>query len=79
MSKSHCPAIRAILRSEADGLTLQDIAEMLTINIRVARHALQRMPDAYIDRWVRTDAGPYAAVWCVVVPPPNCPKPGGKA
>lgn len=79
MSKSHCPAIRTLLRKEPDGLTLVEIASTLAIDIGVARNAIKRMPDAYIDRWVTTPRGPYAAVWCVVVPPPNCPKPGRSA
>jgi len=37
------------------------------------------MPDAYIDRWQKINAkNNYAAVWCVVVPPENCPKPNQK-
>jgi hypothetical protein len=35
------------------------------------------MPDAYIDRWLKTGKR-FAAVWCVVVPPPHCPKPEKK-
>lgn len=33
------------------------------------------MPDAYIDRWEAVPRRQYAAVWCVVVPPEDCPRP----
>lgn len=79
MSKSHVPAIRALLRIESDGLTLQEIAGMLAIDIRVARNAIKRMPDAYIDRWQPIPRAAPLSVWCVVVPPPNCPKPSKKS
>jgi hypothetical protein len=75
MSKSHGPAIRALLRQELDGLTLRAIADELSITPEVTRNSLLRMPDAYIDRWQTTSGGPPAAVWCVVVPPENCPHP----
>jgi hypothetical protein len=41
--------------------------------------SLKCMPDAYIDRWFATGRNRYySAVWCVVVPPENCPKPNQK-
>ena len=73
--KSHAPAIRALLRGEPDGLSLQRIAQRLGISPEVARNCIGRMPDAYIDRWMTKPKGPPAAVWCVVVPPENCPHP----
>ena len=33
------------------------------------------MPDSYIDRWTGPHRGQWAAVWCVVEVPENCPKP----
>lgn len=75
MSKTHVPVIRTLLRKEPDGLTLVEIASTLAIDIGVARNAIKRMPDAYIDRWQLTQGGPPSAVWCVVVPPENCPHP----
>jgi hypothetical protein len=35
---------------------------------------LNKFPDAYIDRWIKR-GNITTAVWCVVVPPPNCPRP----
>jgi hypothetical protein len=69
--------IRKLLREKSDGLTVNYIAEELYADPKSINTALRRsMPDAYIDRW--TDAGqqqPHQAVWCIVVPPENCPKP----
>jgi len=43
---------------------------------------LKNMPDTYIDRWVeRTERGrgKWTAVWCIVIPPLDCPQPTGVA
>ena len=40
------------------------------------RTALKNMPDTYIDRWIKSGKnGSYFPVWCVVVPPADCPRP----
>jgi DNA-directed RNA polymerase specialized sigma24 family protein len=68
--------IRAILRAEEDGCTIADIADRLNAPKNSVASALERMPDTYVDRW--TEAGqqrPYEAIWCVVTPPEDCPKP----
>jgi len=68
--------IRQILRSEEDGCTIAELADRLDAKKMSIAAALAAMPDTYIDRW--TDAGqqrPYEAIWCVVTPPENCPKP----
>ena len=70
--------IRALLRTACDGLTVNEICGELEISGVVARKVLSKMPDAYIDRWLVQAAGAPAAVWCVVVPPPNCPRPRKK-
>jgi DNA-binding IclR family transcriptional regulator len=71
--------IRQILRSEEDGCTIAELADRLGAPKMSVAAALERMPDTYVDRW--TEAGqqrPYEAIWCVVVPPENCPKPERK-
>jgi len=71
--------IRSLLRREDDGLTVNYIAEELGAPPKSIAKALERMPDAYIDRW--TEAGhwsPHQAVWCVVAVPENCPMPTRK-
>ena len=75
MRKSNQTALRALLREHQDGLTVAELVKMMG-GIRLSIMAsLKCMPDAYIDRWEGPVRGQYAAVWCAVVPPPNCPHP----
>lgn len=74
--------IRELLRSDtyhADGLTTQSLAILANAHTRSVIESLKRMPDAYIDRWqpARGDGGVgrLAAVWKVVIPPPNARPP----
>jgi hypothetical protein len=72
--------IRKLLR-ESDGMTATALCA--TLDTTKDKHqfkkavsaALHKMPDAYIDRWVPAHNNLWAAVWCVVVPPEDCPKP----
>lgn len=66
--------IRELLLSNPEGLTIAEICGQLRVDDNHVRKALPSMPDAYIDRWVKS-SGPYAAVWCVVEVPENCPRP----
>lgn len=75
MSKSRHPEIRALLRKYDDGMTLGQIGAALDLRPDVLKNCMPAMPDAYIDRWSSPTRGQYAAVWCVVVPPANCPHP----
>lgn len=70
--------MRALLRSHPDGLTVREVGAALGMEHGAAYKALAVMPDAYIDRYTRPVKGPYAGVWCVVTPPPNCPRPDGQ-
>lgn len=81
MSKSRHPEIRALLRANDDGLTVAQIGTALAMKLDSVRQALGDMPDVYIDRYLEPVRGQYPAVWCAVVPPPNCPHPtkGGDA
>jgi len=78
MRKSNQPLIRKLLREQTDGLTVAEIAKLIGSSPRSTLRSLQCMVDAYIDRWQlarHQDAG----VWCVVIPPENCPKPERKS
>lgn len=81
MRKSNHEAIRKLLRS-CDGMTAPELADAIGLGKSSGIYrALKGMPDAYIDRWVkRKTASGFidVAVWCVVVPPPDCPKPERK-
>ena len=74
MRKSNDHAVRMLLQKYSDGLTVSDIAERVEKSTTSSRRALLGMPDAYIDRWT-SRRKQWAAVWCVVVPPDDCPKP----
>lgn len=67
--------IRQLLQENPDGLTLKTIAERVDRDEKNVRKLLINMPDTYIDRWDGPVRGQYAAVWCIVVPPDNCPHP----
>jgi len=77
MHKSNHHAIRMALQKYPDGLTNSEIAERLEKDASHIKRALLGMSDAYIDRWT-TRRKQWTAVWCVVVPPQNCPKPTEK-
>jgi len=74
--KSTLLTIRELLRKDTEGLTVAQMAELTKAPQNSVQRALKAMPDAYIDRWTSTGRQRYyRAVWCVVVPPENCPKP----
>jgi len=80
MHKSNHHAIRMVLQKYHDGLTVSEICERTEKPISPVYRALKEMPDAYVDRWVsnKEHKKQWAAVWCVVVPPENCPRPTEK-
>lgn len=78
--KTYTTRLREVLRANPDGLTVQELTVAIGRTDDVVRGSLKYMPDVYVDRWVlekKDEKGkPYwRAVWCVVVPPPDCPKP----
>ena len=77
MHKSNHHAVRMALQKYPDGLPVADIAERLEKKASPVRRSLLVMPDAYIDRWIAYRKQ-WVAVWCVVVPPEDCPKPTEK-
>jgi hypothetical protein len=72
-------AVRKLLRDNPDGMDVGTIANNLDREPGSIRKLLHTMPDAYIDRWTRFGGmGRHIAIWCVVVPPENCPSPETK-
>jgi DNA-binding transcriptional regulator GbsR (MarR family) len=71
-------SIRGTLREIPDGMTLEELSELLNRPKSNVRKVLKAMPDVYIDRWEVAPRGQYKAVWCVVIPPTDCPRPDGK-
>ena len=79
-NQSRIRQVRTLLRAAPDGMTVH---ELLSLMPRVQESHMSRilraMPDAYIDRWINVRGGRWhRAVWCVVVPPENCPRPHRK-
>lgn len=74
---SRIKQVRALLRENADGMTVYEIFEATGADRTHLSRILNKMPDAYIDRWVAAKSNTrwVRAVWCVVVPPENCPRP----
>jgi hypothetical protein len=69
--------VREILREHPDGLTVVQITELAGTSRSHIHRMINKFPDAYIDRWIKKKNS-VSAVWCVVVPPPHCPKPKTK-
>jgi hypothetical protein len=72
--KPNPPIIRSLLRECDDGMSVNEIEAKTGIDQDQVRKCLNKMPDAYIDRWVYLHSNP-TAIWCVVVIPENCPRP----
>ena len=78
MRTNSTQSLRTLLRASPDGLDVGTIANTLEREPSNIRKLLAGMPDAYIDRWVRQRGNPPNAIWCVIVPPDNCPRPDNK-
>ena len=68
---------RVALRGVPDGMTLEELADLLDRPETNVRKVLKNMPDVYIDRWEVAPRGQYKAVWCACIPPTDCPRPEG--
>ena len=69
------PIVDQVLRQYSDGLTIPQM-ELITDRPKSSlKRALLKMNNVYIDRWDVGLNGNYAAVWCLHLPPANCPKP----
>ena len=77
MKLSLVKSVRVALRGIPDGATLEDLSELLDRSKYNVRKVLKNMPDVYIDRWEVAPRGQYKAVWCIVIPPTDCPRPEG--
>jgi hypothetical protein len=66
--------LRALLRGH-EGMTTKQLSYRTDSGMRDITRSLKVMPDSYIDRWTGPERGQWAAVWCVVDVPEDCPKP----
>ena len=75
------PTIRKLLLANPDGMTSQELAVAVYRNSKrqaAVNKSLDAMHEAYVDRYVQTTGhgrSEYAAVWCVVEVPEDCPHP----
>ena len=69
--------VRDILRATPDGMTVAQLSEASNTDTSHVHRIVHKMPDAYIDRWLKKGHR-CTAIWCVVVPPENCPRPERK-
>jgi hypothetical protein len=67
--------VRVVLRAAPDGMTVAEIVAAVGTDAAHTGRILKAMPDSYIDRWDGPSRGQWRAIWCVVVPPEDCPKP----
>ena len=74
---THHQKIRDLLK-DSEGLTTRQLQYRLEVDQRTLCKSLKSMPDSYIDRWSGPHRGQWAAVWCVVEVPEDCPKPDEK-
>jgi len=74
---THHQKIRDLLK-DSEGLTTRQLQYRLEVDHRTLCKSLKSMPDSYIDRWTGPHRGQWAAVWCVVEVPEDCPKPDEK-
>ena len=74
---THHQKIRDLLK-DSEGLTTRQLQYRLEVDQRTLCKSLKSMPDSYIDRWTGPHRGQWAAVWCVVEVPEDCPKPDEK-
>jgi hypothetical protein len=77
MTMAVIKSVRVALRGIPDGMTLEELADLLNRPKTNVRKVLKAMPDVYIDRWEVAPRGQYKAVWCAVTPPTDCPRPEG--
>jgi len=71
-------AIRQLLLDNTDGLTRQQISDVLNIQIANVKTAIKGMPDVYVDRWTMGQRGQYQKIYCAVYVPKDCPHPNDR-
>lgn len=63
------------MRQYPAGRTTAQLSSLTGLTSDAVRKALEKMPDAYISGWIQSYKTPPSAIWAVVIPPANAPKP----
>jgi hypothetical protein len=76
--KSRHPAIRELLLTSEDGLTVTQIATHFGCDPDTLYNTMKAVWGVYIDRWMGPNRGQYEAVYMCVEIPENAPRPNTK-
>jgi hypothetical protein len=75
MTFSRHQAIRDLLLTSEDGMTVNEIAIHFDATTKTICKTLKTVWGVYIDRWASSNRGQYAAVYMCVKTPENAPHP----
>jgi hypothetical protein len=75
MTANRQQAIRALLQGSDDGMTVDEIATALKINVPNLYAQMPKVFGAYIDRWNAAKRGQYIAVYMCIDTPEDAPHP----
>lgn len=67
--------IENLLIKYENGLTDSEIAKFTGIQCNRVREIVKKMIPIYIDRWIIGRGDKYHPVYCIQLPPEDCPKP----
>ena len=79
MTVNRQQAIRALLQASDDGMTIEEIATALKINVPNLYAQMPKVFGVYIDRWNAPKRGQYAAVYMCIDTPEDAPHPRSEA
>lgn len=75
MKFSRHQAIRELLITADDGMTIKEIAQKLGSTPDAIRKSIKAVWGIYVDRWVKVTRGAYASVYMCVDVPEDAPRP----
>jgi hypothetical protein len=75
MTANRQQAIRALLQDSDDGMTVDEIATALKINVPNLYTQMPKVFGVYIDRWLPPKRGQYVAVYMCIDTPEDAPHP----
>ena len=79
MTANRQKAIRALLQASDDGMTIDELATALKINVPNLYAQMPKVFGAYIDRWLPPKRGQYKAVYMCIDTPEDAPHPRSEA